>query len=220
MQPFTHVEDNPNTAVDSLFHLCNDSNDQVATLLTCALHMAGGSFSKLSSKRRKKLNKCVKDPQLACWLEDTEEMLSYFQMMCPELWRLCMLIRPMGLSHLPTEPWQSVNLPSAAQQGRVSFPSVAEDLSPTITSSPFVGGCCDQSRFSGHLISIPHMANITSPPSMGLTWHAQSNQPVTDSLQPPLMAPSKVNSHLFFPLTNGRVSGLHRQFERILGAFS
>lgn len=59
--------------------LKEDLDALVATPLAHALRLVGANFNELSSKRRKRLLKGIRDPQLAKWLDDSKEsILSLF----------------------------------------------------------------------------------------------------------------------------------------------
>lgn len=51
-------------------------DSQVATPLAHALRLVGANFNELSTKRRRRLIKGIRDPQLVKWLEDTKESVS------------------------------------------------------------------------------------------------------------------------------------------------
>lgn len=56
--------------------LKEDIISQVATPLAHALHLAGGYFNGLSTRRRRRITKGIQDSQLSKWLEDSHESLT------------------------------------------------------------------------------------------------------------------------------------------------
>lgn len=72
----SQAEESPAKAFDCLVTFRDEVNNSVATLLEHLLHMAGGYFSDVSSRRRKQITKDIRDPQLSRWLNDSIKTLT------------------------------------------------------------------------------------------------------------------------------------------------